>query len=121
MLLLLCVVGLFTGLTKVVMNELESTSAKKNGLYYNGTAYFDATVIYISLDGFRNDYLDRKVTPNIHLLGLSMHKQHTKNHTNDFSLIAEQGIRAEYMNPSFPVSFLYTNVIHLIFMHIKSL
>lgn len=51
------------------MSELEDTTAK-NGLYYNGTAYFDSTVIYISLDGFRNDYLDRKITPNIHLLGL---------------------------------------------------
>ncbi|KAI7889381.1 alkaline-phosphatase-like protein [Mucor mucedo] len=67
----------------MVMNELEKTFLNKSHLYYNGTDYFDATVIYISLDGFRNDYLDRKVTPNIHLL-------------------AEQGIRAEYMNPSFP-------------------
>jgi predicted AlkP superfamily pyrophosphatase or phosphodiesterase len=37
--------------------------------YFNGTTYFDSTVIYISLDGFRNDYLERKVTPNIDLLG----------------------------------------------------
>ncbi|KAG1345341.1 hypothetical protein G6F62_004193 [Rhizopus arrhizus] len=55
----------------------------KNNLYYNGTTYYDSTVIFISLDGFRNDYLQRKVTPNIDLIG-------------------KQGIHAEYMNPSFP-------------------
>jgi predicted AlkP superfamily pyrophosphatase or phosphodiesterase len=41
----------------------------KNNLYYNGTTYYDSTVIFISLDGFRNDYLQRKVTPNIDLIG----------------------------------------------------
>ncbi|OBZ83013.1 hypothetical protein A0J61_08934 [Choanephora cucurbitarum] len=51
--------------------------------FYNGTDYFDTTVIYLSLDGFRNDYLDRKVTPHL-------------------DAIASEGIRAEYMNPSFP-------------------
>ncbi|CEP07126.1 hypothetical protein [Parasitella parasitica] len=68
---------------KIVVNELDKESIAKSHLYYNGSTYFDTTVIYISLDGFRNDYLDRKVTPNI-------------------DLIAEQGIRAEYLIPSFP-------------------
>ncbi|KAI8879406.1 Phosphodiest-domain-containing protein [Backusella circina FSU 941] len=55
----------------------------KSTLYFNGTDYFDTTVIFISLDGFRNDYLERKVTPNIESIAL-------------------QGIRAEHMYPSFP-------------------
>ena len=37
--------------------------------FYNGTDYFDTTVIYLSLDGFRNDYLDRKVTPHLDAIG----------------------------------------------------
>jgi hypothetical protein len=54
----------------VVVQEVDHTSSH-NKLYYNGSTYFDSTVIYISLDGFRNDYLARKVTPNIDLLGKS--------------------------------------------------
>ncbi|KAI9301997.1 hypothetical protein BJ944DRAFT_128002 [Cunninghamella echinulata] len=53
--------------------------------YYNGTHYFGPTVILISLDGFRNDYLERGVTPNIMNFGL-------------------KGVQADYMLPSFPVS-----------------
>lgn len=34
-------------------------------LYNNGTHDFASTVILISLDGFRRDYLDRNVTPNL--------------------------------------------------------
>lgn len=41
----------------------------KSSTYFNGTDYFDTTVIFISLDGFRNDYLERKVTPNIESIG----------------------------------------------------
>ncbi|GAA5805766.1 hypothetical protein HPULCUR_011291 [Helicostylum pulchrum] len=82
-LLVIFVLGCFIVATKVVVGELDDVLVKRDTLYYNGSAHFDSTVIYISLDGFRNDYLDRKVTPNIDLL-------------------AEQGIRAEYMNPSFP-------------------
>lgn len=55
----------------LVVSELDRESEEKSHLYYNGSTYFDSTVIYISLDGFRNDYLDRKVTPNIDLLGKS--------------------------------------------------
>lgn len=53
----------------LVVSELDRESEAKLHLYFNGTTYFDSTVIYISLDGFRNDYLDRKVTPNIDLIG----------------------------------------------------
>lgn len=105
MVLLLCGLGLFLGLTKIVMHELEKTALIKNKLYYNGTDYFDSTVIYISLDGFRNDYLDRNVTPNIHLLGFDILFLCILLDLNFFIyFLAEQGIRAEYMNPSFPVS-----------------
>ncbi|CAO3610014.1 unnamed protein product [Cunninghamella blakesleeana] len=51
--------------------------------YYNGTHYYGPTVILISLDGFRNDYLQRGVTPN--LLNF-----------------ASKGMQAEYLQPSFP-------------------
>ncbi|ORX62158.1 Phosphodiest-domain-containing protein [Hesseltinella vesiculosa] len=33
--------------------------------FYNGTHYFGPTVILISLDGFRQDYLQRGITPNL--------------------------------------------------------
>ena len=38
-------------------------------LYNNGSHLFAPTVMYISLDGFRNDYLDRGVTPNLAKFG----------------------------------------------------
>ena len=38
-------------------------------LYSNGSHLFAPTVIYISLDGFRNDYLQRGVTPNLAQFG----------------------------------------------------
>ncbi|TKR33908.1 alkaline phosphatase family protein [Luteimonas gilva] len=41
------------------------------------------TVLLISIDAFRADYLDRGLTPNL-------------------SRIARQGVRAEWMNPSYP-------------------
>lgn len=40
-------------------------------LYYNGSDYFASTVILISLDGFRPDYLERNVTPHLNELGKS--------------------------------------------------
>ncbi|KAI8060816.1 alkaline-phosphatase-like protein [Gongronella butleri] len=51
--------------------------------FHNGTHYFGPTVILISIDGFRSDYLQRGVTPNM-------------------LQFASQGVRAEYMTPSFP-------------------
>ncbi|KAF9405804.1 hypothetical protein BGZ94_003364 [Podila epigama] len=49
----------------------------------NGTHDFAPTVIVLSYDGFRADYLKRGLTPNIVSIG-------------------EQGVRAEFMQPSFP-------------------
>jgi hypothetical protein len=66
-------IGFFIVIAKIAMNELENVKEKDNVLYYNGSAYFDSTVIYISLDGLRNDYLERGVTPNIQLLGKLLH------------------------------------------------
>jgi predicted AlkP superfamily pyrophosphatase or phosphodiesterase len=38
-------------------------------LYHNGTDYFASTVVLISLDGFRPDYLNRGVTPHLRRFG----------------------------------------------------
>lgn len=64
--------GFFTVILKLSIPGPEKTG----GLYNNGSAYFDTTVIYISLDGFRNDYLDRKVTPNLDLIGIALHSKY---------------------------------------------
>ncbi|KAG0280218.1 hypothetical protein BGZ95_010896 [Linnemannia exigua] len=49
----------------------------------NGTHDFDPTVIVLSFDGLRADYLKRGITPN-------------------FLSVANNGLAAEYMQPSFP-------------------
>jgi len=49
----------------------------------NGTHSFQPTVLIVSLDGFRPDYIDRDLTPNLHKL-------------------REMGVAPEYMKPSFP-------------------
>ncbi|GAA98799.1 uncharacterized protein L969DRAFT_76526 [Mixia osmundae IAM 14324] len=51
--------------------------------YSNGTAKFRKTVIIVSLDGVRPDYLERSLTPNL-------------------VDISEKGLKAEYMKPVFP-------------------
>jgi predicted AlkP superfamily pyrophosphatase or phosphodiesterase len=56
----------------------------------NGTHSFQPTVLIISLDGFRPDYIDIGVTPNLHRL-------------------REEGVAPEYMKPSFP-SVTFPNV-----------
>jgi predicted AlkP superfamily pyrophosphatase or phosphodiesterase len=53
-------------------------------IYNNGTDVFAATLVVISVDGLRADYLDRGYSPTL----LRM---------------AREGVRAEYMEPSFPV------------------
>jgi hypothetical protein len=53
-------------------------------LYSNGTHEFKKTVLMVSIDGLRADYLDRGLTP--HLLNIS-----------------REGLRAKYMKPVFPV------------------
>lgn len=60
----------------------------RDALYSNGTHEFKKTVLMISIDGFRADYLDRGFTP--HLLDIS-----------------QKGVRAEHMKPVFPVRSLF--------------
>ncbi|KAF7722987.1 hypothetical protein EC973_002457 [Apophysomyces ossiformis] len=43
--------------------------------YNNGTHSFGPTVIFISLDGFRNDYLERNITPNLAHFGKLTNKR----------------------------------------------
>ncbi|KAI8975016.1 alkaline-phosphatase-like protein [Pilobolus umbonatus] len=66
-------------------HDTDHTQRGAERLYFNGTEYFASTVILISLDGFRPDYLDRNITPNLQYL-------------------AADGIMAKYMHPSFPPS-----------------
>ncbi|KAG2173675.1 hypothetical protein INT43_005095 [Umbelopsis isabellina] len=60
-----------------------SAGYNPSATFFNGSHTFDATVIMVSLDGFRADYLDRNITPALHRL-------------------ANEGIQAPYMNPCFP-------------------
>lgn len=46
-----------------------SAGYNPSATFFNGSHTFDATVIMISLDGFRADYLDRNITPALHKLG----------------------------------------------------
>jgi hypothetical protein len=86
-----CTVGLFFIVFKLIMMHISHMSGhherRAEKLYHNGTDYFASTVILISLDGFKSEYLDRDITPNIKQLG-------------------ESGIQAKYMYPAFPVSCL---------------
>ncbi|KAJ2635362.1 hypothetical protein GGF40_003666 [Coemansia sp. RSA 1286] len=54
-------------------------------LVSNGTHWFKPTLILVSLDGFRADYLERGISPSLVRIG-------------------KQGLRADYMIPSFPSS-----------------
>lgn len=58
---------------------------RQDRIQSNGTHNFKRTVLMISIDGLRADYLDRGFTP--HLLDIS-----------------KKGLRAKYMQPVFPVS-----------------
>jgi hypothetical protein len=60
------------------------TRIGRDALYSNGTHEFKKTVLMVSIDGLRADYLDRGLTP--HLLDIS-----------------REGLRAKYMKPVFPV------------------
>ncbi|KAH7927802.1 Phosphodiest-domain-containing protein [Leucogyrophana mollusca] len=55
----------------------------KDTVFNNGTHDFKRTVLMVSIDGLRADYLDRGLTP--HLLDIS-----------------KKGLRAKYMKPIFP-------------------
>ncbi|KAG1887655.1 Phosphodiest-domain-containing protein [Suillus subluteus] len=59
------------------------TRIGRDALYSNGTHEFKKTVLMVSIDGLRADYLDRGLTP--HLLDIS-----------------REGLRAKYMKPVFP-------------------
>ncbi|KAK4700203.1 hypothetical protein P7C70_g6048, partial [Phenoliferia sp. Uapishka_3] len=61
----------------------EGKGQEGNGARWNGTHWFDRTVLLVSLDGVRADYLERGLTP--HLVG-----------------IAKKGLRAEFLKPVFP-------------------
>ncbi|BGP18628.1 hypothetical protein JCM10213_004177 [Rhodosporidiobolus nylandii] len=63
--------------------ELERLIKPGGGRRWNGTHWWDPTVILVSLDGVRADYLERGLTP--HLLNIS-----------------RKGLRAEYLEPVFP-------------------
>ncbi|GAA5894436.1 hypothetical protein JCM6882_004821 [Rhodosporidiobolus microsporus] len=63
--------------------ELEEGLGPGRGRRWNGTHWWDPTVILVSLDGVRADYLERGLTP--HLLNIS-----------------RKGMRAEYLQPVFP-------------------
>ncbi|KAI9570579.1 hypothetical protein HD554DRAFT_2083167 [Boletus coccyginus] len=54
----------------------------------NGTHIFQRTVVLVSLDGLRSDYLLRGLTPHL-------------------GNISKQGIRAEYLKPVFPMTDQY--------------
>ncbi|CAH1767303.1 8436_t:CDS:2 [Entrophospora sp. SA101] len=56
---------------------------EKSTTFFNGTHEFNPTVILISFDGFRWDYLDRNKTPTI-------------------QKFIDNGIRAKYLEPVFP-------------------
>lgn len=81
-------IGLSFLVFKLLMMALGRESHHKERgvekLFHNGTDYFASTVILISLDGFRREYLDRNTTPNM-------------------LQFAQQGVMAEKMYPSFPV------------------
>ncbi|CEQ40678.1 SPOSA6832_02317 [Sporobolomyces salmonicolor] len=63
--------------------ELEENLGEGGGRRWNGTHWWDPTVILLSMDGMRADYLTRGLTP--HLLNIS-----------------RKGVRAEYLKPVFP-------------------
>lgn len=73
--------GVGSDWSNVIDEKLSGVS--HDGKKSNGSHWFDPTVIIISLDGVRADYLERGLTP--HLLD-----------------IAHRGLRAKYMQPIFP-------------------
>ncbi|KAJ2840876.1 hypothetical protein FBU31_000017 [Coemansia sp. 'formosensis'] len=66
-------------------HSAEAHSQANQRLISNGTHWYQPTIILVSLDGFRADYLDRGITPELLNIG-------------------RKGLRADYMIPSFPSS-----------------
>ncbi|KAI9281459.1 alkaline-phosphatase-like protein [Sporodiniella umbellata] len=76
----ICIILLIIlSIIKVANSPLRS----RDWLYLNGTHSFASTVILISLDGFRPDFLERNLTPHINRL-------------------SNNGIKAKYIHPAFP-------------------
>ncbi|KAI8339514.1 alkaline-phosphatase-like protein [Chlamydoabsidia padenii] len=83
--------GVFIGVSFLTFRITVALLTHKHGhhqrppekLYYNGTEYFASTVILVSLDGFKPDYLKLGVTPHMDRL-------------------ANEGIQADHMYSSFP-------------------
>ena len=84
---MIAVTLLVRGLSRPIARPKQSYKGLKVS---NGTNEFRSTVLIISLDGFRPDYIDRDVTPNMHAL-------------------REKGVAPEFMRPSFP-SVTFPNV-----------
>ncbi|KAI9497765.1 hypothetical protein BDB00DRAFT_590974 [Zychaea mexicana] len=64
--------GMFLLMFKVVLIVVLHSEMAERGpdrVLFNGTEYFDPTVILISLDGFREDYLHRNITPHLAYFG----------------------------------------------------
>jgi hypothetical protein len=86
-------------------NSLRKRSYRPYGILNNGTNDFRQTLVMISLDGTVNDYLDLGVTPNLDAIGKNnVIARRSRPFSNDYSPAAAQGVRAQYMNPAFPVS-----------------
>ncbi|KAJ9051619.1 hypothetical protein DSO57_1002753 [Entomophthora muscae] len=80
---LLSIPLIITTLYIFVLGKGESVSSGASSQLSNGTHVFKPTTILISIDGFRADYLDRGLTPNL-------------------KRIINAGSRAKFMVPSFP-------------------
>ena len=83
----MAIILIIRGLSRPVRPNHRTTTVP---ITSNGTNDFQPTVLLISLDGFRPDYIDIGVTPNMHRL-------------------REIGVAPEYMKPSFP-SVTFPNV-----------
>ncbi|ORX97843.1 Phosphodiest-domain-containing protein [Basidiobolus meristosporus CBS 931.73] len=80
----LAILTLFSVLGPIIIRHVNGEpSQAQRPTYFNGSETFESTVVLISFDGLRSEYLDRGFTPTIEKLGYA-------------------GVRAEYMLPSFP-------------------
>ena len=60
--------GMFLLMFKMVLLIIVHSEMVERGpdrVLFNGTEYFDPLVVLVSLDGFREDYLHRNITPNL--------------------------------------------------------
>jgi hypothetical protein len=63
MCLIVLLVSMLVGTIPLTM--LSPKAKIPNALYSNGTHEFHNTVLLVSFDGFRSEYLDRNITPTI--------------------------------------------------------